>query len=123
MARRAVVSDEALAKVVSPVLDKTSNMVEKTLDNNVKVPDVRGVNFEEAKNILESMGFIVSVLEKRTPHKDYAKYRVNEIVDMEYPKPNPLLKGISRGSVVKIFTADEDILMKSNSWRRKFIDQ
>ena len=41
---------------------------------------------------------------------------------MEFSKPNVVLGGIPRGSVVKIFVADEEIISKSGSWMRKVLD-
>lgn len=121
-ARQTVVGDDLLEKTISPVINKSVDALEKTLNDNVKVPDVLGVDSEEAKSILENLGFHVSLLDVRTPNKKYAKYKVGEIVDMDYPKPNSILKGIPRGSVVKIFVANEEIIKKSNSWIRKIVD-
>ena len=81
-----------------------------------------GINSVEAKDILEKLGFHVSVLEVKEPNKKYTKYKVGEIVDMEFSKPNVVLGGIPRGSVVKIFVADEEIISKSGSWMRKVLD-
>lgn len=122
LARQAVVSDSLLEKTVSPLVNKSVEGIENTLNNNVKVPDVLGINSVEAKDILEKLGFHVSVLEVRKPNKKYAKYNVGEIVDMEFSKPNVVLGGIPRGSVVKIFVADEEIISKSGSWMRKVLD-
>ncbi|QIL45670.1 hypothetical protein G7081_00490 [Vagococcus coleopterorum] len=118
LARKTIVSDEALNTTVAPVID----MIGKTLSDNVKVPDLLGVEVQEAKRILEELGFIVSVLEKRKPNSKYSLYKVNEVVDMEYPKPNPLLKGVAKGSVVKIYFADEDVLKRSASWTSKLLN-
>lgn len=122
LARQAVVSDSLLEKTVSPLVNKSVEGIENTLNNNVKVSDVLGINSVEAKDILEKLGFHVSVLEVRKPNKKYAKYKVGEIVDMEFSKPNVVLGGIPRGSVVKIFVADEEIISKSGSWMRKVLD-
>ena len=122
LARQAVVSDSLLEKTVSPLVNKSVERIENTLNNNVKVPDVLGINSVEAKDILEKLGFHVSVLEVRKPNKKYAKYKVGEIVDMELSKPNVVLGGIPRGSVVKIFVAEEKIISKSGSWMRKVLD-
>lgn len=122
VARKTIVGDEVLEKTVSPIVNKSVDIIDKTLNDNIKVPDVLGINVDEAIVILETLGFKVSVLEVRTANKKYAKYKVREVVDMEYPKPNIILKGIPIGSVIKIFIADEEIIKKSNSWTHKLFD-
>ena len=116
--RKTIVSDKTINKTVTPLV----SMVDKKISDNIKVPDVLGIEVEEAKEILESVGFRVSILEMRKPNKKYANYKSKEVVDMEYPKPNAILKGIPRGSVVKIYIADESIIKKSRSWMRNVID-
>ena len=43
LARQAVVSDSLLEKTVSPLVNKSVEGIENTLNNNVKVPDVLGI--------------------------------------------------------------------------------
>ena len=121
MARQSIVSDDTVQKVISPVVQKTTEVVEKTIDNNVKVPNVLGMQAQEAKDVLESLGLKVSILKQRTPNKKYAKYESGEVIEMEYDTPSLILKGVHKGSLVKIYIADEEVLTKSKSWRYKLL--
>ena len=79
LARQAVVSDSLLEKTVSPLVNKSVEGIENTLNNNVKVPDVLGINSVEAKDILEKLGFHVSVLEVRKPNKNMRNTRLEKL--------------------------------------------
>ena len=121
MARQSLVSDDTVHAVISPIVQKTTEAVEKTVDNNAKVPNVLGMQAKEAKDVLESLGLKVSILQQRTPNKKYAQYAPGEVVEMEYDTPSLILKGVHKGSLVKIYTADESVLTKSRSWRYKLL--
>ncbi|MBS5747927.1 MAG: hypothetical protein KHW83_09095, partial [Streptococcus sp.] len=51
MARQSLVSDDTVHAVISPIVQKTTEAVEKTVDNNVKVPNVLGMQAMEAKDV------------------------------------------------------------------------
>ena len=122
LARQAVVSDSLLEKTVSPLVNKSVEGIENTLNNNVKVPDVLGINSVEAKDILEKLGFHVSVLEVGNLIKNIRNTRLEKLWIWNFLNLMLFLGGIPRGSVVKIFVADEEIISKSGSWMRKVLD-
>ena len=98
-------------EIVSKVVDSTAPIVDKHLDRQhakksslIPLPSMIDIDYQEAKNHLESLGFKVILLEAKA-EKKWSKFRAYEIVDMQ-----PRRGRFEPGTLVKLYYLTEESL-------------
>lgn len=88
-----------------------NDIVVELSKQEVPLPDVVGLSLEEARELLEKMGYYVSALPAK-PNKKYAETAIHQVLSMS-PNPQFTLTPPKKGSLVKLYYLDE--VSKENS--------
>lgn len=96
-----------------PIIEKHMEQRQEKKKSLVKIDNVIDLPIDEARTFLESKGFIVSTILAK-PNKKLSQSRPNEVVKM-FPKPGKQ----SKGSLVKLFYVNDDIIETSRELIRE----
>ncbi|SUO88514.1 PASTA domain-containing protein [Streptococcus uberis] len=93
-----------VVKQTVPIIDKSIDRMYDQKQGLVDLPNVTDLDIEEAKLLLEDLGFrATKILAK--PAKKYCKRTANEVVQMD-PKPGKK----QSGSLVKLYYVSRDVI-------------
>ncbi len=95
-------------QAAAPILDKALDRNYEKEKNRISIPNVLDLDLLEGKELLEKLGFLVTVTLVK-PDKKYSTARDNEIVDM-IPKSGR----VDKGSVIKLYYVTQEIIDSSN---------